>query len=582
MWGSFSSRLVPCPSQTNFQTLGSSVGRNAIRGAFPGTASSHAPTTVYIAEEFTAEEADILRRYFTNLDQPVFALVNLPEVVKGALFARYSRTALSLRRLFLKEFVGELDIEGDQSIDATIGLRRAEELYDKVFFEYGDDSVAQLGGVHLACEQASNVLTKVLEWGRLMSYLEQSTRYIAYDQRLGGRYRYYRDPDLLTSEFGTRYVADMDRMFDAYSSLIPQLTEFFRESVPKDPNDSDFAYRSAIKARALDAIRGMLPAASLSNVGIYGTGQAYEALLLRMRAHPLPEARAYADLMLTELRKVVPSFLKRVDLPERGVRTSAYMADTRESIEALTEQIFGDEVGGPVDDDVVDLVDFDPDGEIKMVAAMLYPHSSLSERAIEARVRNMTVEERVEVIRAYVGTRGNRRQRPGRAFERTDYRFDVLSDYGAFRDLQRHRMLTIDWQPLSPRHGFVRPPAVDAAGLVGEFDAVMDRSAALHDLLYDDFPDQASYAVSLAYRVRYSMQFNAREAIHMLELRTSPQGHEAYRRVCQRMHTAIGEVAGHKAVAEAMTFVDHSGEPALGRLDAERRAEEKRQGRTGN
>ncbi|MEM8707881.1 MAG: FAD-dependent thymidylate synthase [Actinomycetota bacterium] len=537
--------------------------------------------TVYIAEEFTAEEADVLRRYFTNLDQPVFALVNLPEVVKGALFARYSRTALSLRRLFLKEFVGELDIEGDQSIDATIGLRRAEELYDKVFFEYGDDSVAQLGGVHLACEQASNVLTKVLEWGRLMSYLEQSTRYIAYDQRLGGRYRYYRDPELLGSEFGTRYIADMDRMFDAYSALIPQLQEFFRTAQPKDPSDSDFAYRSAIKARALDAIRGMLPAASLSNVGIYGTGQAYEALLLRMRAHPLPEARAYADLMLTELRKVVPSFLKRVDLPERGVRTSAYMADSRDSMEALAETIFGDEIGGPVADDVVDLVDFDPDGEIKMVAAMLYPHSSLSERTIEAKVRNMTVEERVDVIKAYVGTRANRRQRPGRAFERTDYRFDVLSDYGAFRDLQRHRMLTIDWQPLSPRHGFVRPPAVDAAGLVSEFDAVMDRSAALHDLLLEDFPDQASYAVSLAYRVRYSMQFNAREAIHMLELRTSPQGHEAYRRVCQRMHTAIAEVAGHRAVAEAMTFVDHAGEPTLGRLDAERRAEEKRQGRTG-
>lgn len=534
--------------------------------------------TVYIAEDFTAEEADILRRYFTNLDQPVFALVNLPEVVKGALFARYSRTALSLRRLFLKEFVGELDIEGDQSIDATIGLRRAEELYDKVFFEYGDDSVAQLGGVHLACEQASNVLTKVLEWGRLMSYLEQSTRYIAYDQRLGGRYRYYRDPDILSNALGTRYVADMDRMFDAYSGLIPQMQEFFREAQPKEAGDSDFAYRTAIKARALDSIRGMLPASSLSNVGIYGTGQAYEALLLRMRAHPLPEARAYADLMLTELRKVVPSFLKRVDLPERGVRTSAYMADTRDSMEALADQFFGDDSGGPVADDVVELVDFDPDGEIKMVAAMLYPHTSLSEASIEARVRRMTVDERVDVIRAYVGTRANRRHRPGRAFERTDYRFDVLSDYGAFRDLQRHRMLTIDWQPLSPRHGYVRPAAVDAAGLASEFDAVMTRSAELHDALLEDHPDQASYAVSLAYRVRYSMQFNAREAMHMLELRTGPQGHEAYRRVCQRMHTAIRDVAGHTAVAAAMTFVDHTAEPTLGRLDAELAAEAKRKG----
>src|SRR5215213_7023215 len=150
--------------------------------------------TVYVAEEFSDEEADILRRYFTNLDGPVFALVNLPEVVKGALFARYSRSSKSLRRLFLDEFVGDLDITGDATIDATVGLRRAEELYDRVFFEYGDDSVAQLGGVHLACEQASNLLTKVLEWGRLMAYLEQSTRYIAYDTRLGGRYRYYRDP----------------------------------------------------------------------------------------------------------------------------------------------------------------------------------------------------------------------------------------------------------------------------------------------------------------------------------------------------------------------------------------------------
>jgi thymidylate synthase ThyX len=543
--------------------------------------------TVYVAEDFTAEEADILRRYFTNLDQPVFALVNLPEVVKGALFARYSRSPLSLRRLFLQEFVGDLDIEGDQTIDATVGLRRAEELYDRVFFEYGDDSVAQLGGVHLACEQASNVLTKVLEWGRLMSYLEQSTRYIAYDQRLGGRFRYYRDPEILGSALGTRYVADMDRIFDAYSGLVPQMQEFLRSVEPKASGDSDFAYRTAIKARALDAIRGMLPAASLSNVGIYGTGQAYEALLLRMRAHPLPEARTYADLMLHELRKVVPSFLKRVDLPDRGVRSSEYIADNRDSMQALVDalEVTGDggrhaDLGTSEDDDVVDLVDFDPDGEVKMVTAMLYPHTSVSERTIEQRVRAMTADERLDVVRAYVGNRENRRQRPGRALERTDYRFDVLSDYGAFRDLQRHRMLTIEWQPLSPRHGYVRPEAVEAAGVTDIFDATMARSAALHDALLDTHPDQAGYAVSLAYRVRYSMQFNAREAMHMLELRTTPQGHPAYRRVCQRMHRLIADEAGHHAVAEMMQFVDHGAEPTLGRRDAELRAEARRSDRT--
>ena len=165
--------------------------------------------TLYVPEEFTREETDVLRRYFSNLDGPVFALVNLPEVVKGALFARYSRSPKSLRRLFLDEFVNDLDIEGDESIDATVGLSRAEELYERVFLEYGDDSVAQLGGVHLACEQASNVLTKILEWGRLMSYLEQSTRYIAYDSRLGGRYRFHRDPAVLAGPFGARYVGDM-------------------------------------------------------------------------------------------------------------------------------------------------------------------------------------------------------------------------------------------------------------------------------------------------------------------------------------------------------------------------------------
>ena len=296
--------------------------------------------TVYVSEEFTPPEADVLRRYFTNLDGPVFALVNLPEVVKGALFARYSRSAKSLRRLFLDEFVGDLDIAGDATVDATVGLARAEELYDRVFFEYGDDSVAQLGGVHLACEQASNLLTKVLEWGRLMSYLEQSTRYIAYDTRLGGRYRYHRDPEVLGSPLGLRYVGDIDRMFDTYADMAAVMLDYFRDRFPKQPGDSDFVHRQALKAKALDAVRGALPAAALSNVGIYGTGQAYEALLLRMRAHPLPEARGYADLMLTELRKVIPSFLKRVDVNDRGVAASTYLATTRTATDEIAARLF--------------------------------------------------------------------------------------------------------------------------------------------------------------------------------------------------------------------------------------------------
>ena len=530
---------------------------------------------VYVPESFTADEADVLRRYFTNLDGPVFALVNLPEVVKGALFARYSRSHKSLRRLFLDEFVGDLDVSGDHSVDATIGLARAEELYERVFFDYGDDSVAQLGGVHLACEQASNLLTKILEWGRLMSYLEQSTRYIAYDNRLGGRYRYYRDPAVLSSSLGTRYVGDLDRIFDAYSRSVDVATEHVRSTVERGPDVSEFVYRTATRAKALDAVRGILPAAATSNVGIYGTGQAFEALLLRMRSNPLPEARDYADLMLHELRKVIPSFLRRVDLPERGGRWSEYLATTRNDTATLVSELFGSTPVEPAAE--VELVDFDPEAEDKLLAAICYSHSTLPEHQLLDRVRQLGVDERVSLIRAYVGDRENRRHKPGRAFERSFYRFDVLSDYGAFRDMQRHRMLTIEWQRLTPNHGFTRPELVTEADLGSEFDDAMERSAGLYDALNNEFPQQASYAVSMAYRIRYAMQFNAREAIHMLELRSSPQGHPSYRRVALEMHRLIGEQAGHHAIAASMNHMTTEA-PELERLEAERRAEARRDG----
>lgn len=529
--------------------------------------------TLYVPEDFSNDEADILRRYFTNLDLPVFALVNLPEVVKGALFARYSRSPRSLRRLFLDEFVNDLEISGDQAVDATVGVDRAESLYEKVFVEYGDDSVAQLGGVHLACEQSSNVLTKILEWGRLMSYLEQSTRYIAYDDRLGGRYRYFRDPEILAGKHGTRYVGDMDRMFDSYSLLASSVTDHVRATIPKADTDSDFVYRQATRAKALDAVRGALPASSLSNVGIYGSGQAYEQLLLRMRAHPLPEARGYADMMLVELRKVIPSFLRRVDVQERGVDWSNYLETNATNMSSLVEDLFSDSIASQPDE--VTLVDFDPDGENKLIASACYAYSHLPESQIIAKIAKMNTDDKLKILEQYIGDRKNRRHRPGRAFERTDYRFDVLSDYGAFRDMQRHRLLTIEWQQLTPYHGYSRPDLVDSAGVSEVFDEVMQRSGALYDTLVGENPHQASYAVSMAYRIRYSMQFNAREAMHMLELRSSPQGHPSYRRVALEMHRQIAEVAGHRAIAASMIHMTTEA-PELERLESERRAESKR------
>src|SRR5438093_6541522 len=287
-------------------------------------------------EAFTSEERSLLSPYFTNLDGSIFALVNLPEVVKGALFARYSRSSKSLRRLFLDEFLTSGTLW--QPLPTPLDTTRADQLYARILSEYGDDSVAQLGGVHLACEGVSNIATKVLEWGRLMAYLEQSTRYIPYDDRPDGKYRYH-IPQELTGALRERYVATLDRSFDTYRVWLPKLRAFYEKRFPRDPAESETVYRMTIRAKALDTLRGMLPAATTSNVGIYGTGQAYEQLLLRMRAHPLAEVRWYADPMLAELRKVIPAFLKRVDLPERGGAWSRYLAATRTATDDVAARL---------------------------------------------------------------------------------------------------------------------------------------------------------------------------------------------------------------------------------------------------
>jgi thymidylate synthase ThyX len=529
-----------------------------------------------LEERFTDEERAALAPYFTDLAGPVFALVNLPEVVKGALFARYSRSPKSLRRLFLDEFLrGEGAVAAASGEVAESARRRAEQLYERVFVEYGDDSVAQLGGVHLACEGASNVLTKVLEWGRLMAYLEQSTRYIPYDDRPGGRYRYH-IPAELAGALRERYAAVLDRAFETYATWLPRMIDFYTARFPRAAGDSEAVYRSTIRAKALDSLRGLLPAATVSNVGIYGTGQAYEQLLLRMRAHPLAEVREYARLMLRELRKVVPAFLRRVEVPERGGAWSRYLAESREAIAGVAADLLAGVEPAPRDE--VTLTDFDPEGEVKVVAAALYAVSQLPDDQLLAMARRLSVEERTAVLRAYAGKRANRRHRPGRAFERAAYRFDVLTDYGAFRDLQRHRLLTLEWQRLSPRHGYALPEAVDEAGAGQDWRRAMAESASLHDAIAAaGLAEVAPYAVAMAYRVRFYMDMNAREAMHVIELRTTPQGHPAYRRVCQTMHRLIGEVAGHRAIAGVMSFADHSA-VELERLQAERAAERRRAG----
>jgi thymidylate synthase ThyX len=442
--------------------------------------------------------------------------------------------------------------------------------------EYGDDSVAQLGAAHLACEGVSNVLTKILEWGRLMAYLEQSTRYVPYTDRPGGQWKYHVPAELDGSPLRDRFIRTLNTAFDTYVRWIPALEAHFREKYPKTPEDSDGVYRSVIRAKALDTLRGLLPAATTSNVGLFGTGQAFEALLLRMFAHPLREVRAHADLMLAELRQVIPAFMARLDQPNRGGRWIEYLAETGRGFDVAARGLLANIPAAASDE--VTLTDFDPDGELKVAAAALYSHSTLPDAQLLALARRLSTDDRAALLKAYAGPRGNRRHKPGRAFERTRYRFDVLTDYGAFRDLQRHRMLTLEWQPLSPRHGYTEPAAIGEAGAQDDWRVVMRQSAELYEeLAAAGLADVAPYAVVMAYRVRFYMDMNAREAMHVIELRTAPQGHPAYRRVCQLMHRAIADVAGHRAIAAAMQFADHS-EVELERLQSERAMERKRQG----
>jgi len=532
----------------------------------------------YHAEPFTPSETAVLNRFFTNTDRPVFGLINLPEVVKGALFARYSRSPKSLRRLFLDEFASDPETGAGAAAsgagdDPPVATKRAEDLYRRVFFDFGDDSVAQLGGAHLACEQASNLLTKVLERGRLAAYLEQSTRYVRYDIKLGGRRRYLLPDEIADSALAAPYVSHMDTVFDTYSRMLAKTTDMLEERRLADGADPKRVGSAATRVKACDAVRGMLPVSTLSNVGVYATGQAYEAALARMWAHPVAEVRDYARMMLAELRKIIPSFLTRVDLEDRGVAWSRYLEGARSDLEEQASDLPPPSDPGPS----VVLTDWDPDAEAKIAAAALYAVSEAADAELRRVVSEMSPAQRAEVIAALVGDRRDRRHKPGRAMERSAYRFDVKCDIGAFRDLQRHRMMTIEWQRFSTRLGYDVPSAVTGQGLEGEWRSVMDGAGELYESVRAALgADVAQYVVPFAYNVRFVMEMSPRQALHLIELRSRPSGHPAYRSVAYQMHAAIRDKAGHRLIAGSMGFVDHN-DVDLGRLEGERRAQAERE-----
>jgi thymidylate synthase ThyX len=517
------------------------------------------------ASEFTAAESALLARYFTNLDRPVFALRNLPEVVKGALFSRYSRTEKSLRRVLLDEFINEPESGFDQlselsaESDDMVAVRHAEEFYERVLVGYGDDSVAELAGAHVAVERVSTLAAKALEDSRIgISPLEKSTRYVRFD-RPGpdGRHLYYRGPELAHPA----YEPTADALFSAFSALIEPVTNSIRERFPLEEGETDRAWKSATRAKALDMLRGLLPAGTLTNMGMFGNGRAFEYLITKMAAHELPECRRLATDLHRELELVIPAFVKRAIDDRYGAPAAQRIAKTRAATGALAQRS-GRVGSGPS----VRLIEHDLDAERKVVAAALFPHTDSGWEDLTA--------DPAAVLDAILGDRANRRQRAPRALEHAQYVFEIVANFAAYRDLHRHRMLTQDRQLLGTALGYDLPNGLAELGMEARFRTAIESAAAAHQSLEGAVgPALAQYVVPLAFHVRWYFRVNLREVYHLCELRTTPQGHPDYRWVAQEMFRLVSQV--HPRLAQYARFVDLGPGDELERRKAERRLDEK-------
>jgi thymidylate synthase ThyX len=515
--------------------------------------------------DLSEPERELLRRYCTNLDRRVFALRNLPEVVKGALFSRYSRTEKSLRRVLLDEFLREpaagIDLAGG-GLDHAVDAERAEDFYERVLVGYGDDSVAELAGAHVAVERVSNLAAKALEDSRVgISPLEKSTRYVRFD-RPGpdGRFAYHRGPELAHPA----YEPAMDALFSAFSELVMPLAERVREAHPRQPEETERAWKTATRARALDLLRGLLPAGTLTNLGLYGNGRAFEYLLTKLNAAELPECRELAGELHAELSQVIPAFVRRA-LDERyGGPAAAYLAEARRRVAALAART-GE--SRPAAGTEVRLVEHDADAERRVVAAALFPHADVPLDALGG-------EDVDAVLRALLDGRANRRHRAPRALEHAHYTFEITANFGAYRDLQRHRMLTQERQLLGTGLGYDTPDDLAGYGMEERFRGAVERAAEAHRTLEADLgPALAQYAVPLAFRLRWYFRVSLREVYHLCELRTGVQGHPDYRHVAQELFRQVAEV--HPRLAAYARFVDMSPGGELERRASERRIDQK-------
>jgi len=536
-------------------------------------------------DNFTEEEQKILSPYFTNLDKPVYAFTGrVPEEVVAVLFSKYSRSKDNLRENFLK-LVKDPD-SGFQEILNTVGtgdeagfsvaLGKARDFFQRILVGYGDDSVGELGIAHVAVENVSNIATKRLEDARLTSPLEKSTRYVVYDKTM-----FLREPKIMASEFADEYVKVNELLLGTYSEQIEPMKEHVRSLWPIEEFDlfgkkineitderelkrSRTAYEAAVRAKALDVLRYYMPASTLTNVGITANGRGFEYLIRKLMSDELEEVRSIGQQMYEELSKVIPSLVKRA-------KPSEYYVKTRAGMRNLASLTFADTELKKAK--TVTLIDYDKEAEEKIVSAALYGFTELSMEQIKEKVKSMTSEERLSVVKEYMNKRTNRREKPMRAAEVAYYTFDILSDYGAYRDLQRHRMLTQISQPLTVVHGYDVPPELKEVGFEEKFHECMKAASELYEKLHIKYPHEAQYIVPFAYKIRYLFVFNLREAFHLIELRSMPQGHPSYRHIVQEMYRQIKEI--HPVFAQYMRYVYLDERDSLGRLKGELKTQEK-------
>jgi thymidylate synthase ThyX len=511
-------------------------------------------------------------KYFTNKHGNVFGLINLPEVIKGALFSRYSRSPHGLREILQKEFI-QSDQSGFADIaiaeqDQSLAIQKAKAFYDRVLIGYGDDSVAELGGAHLACEGISNIAAKAIEDSRLgISFLEKSTRYVAFDQKINGQYLYYKEPTIMASAFRGIYVNTMDHLFDTYSELILPMTTFLSDYYPREEGVSDRAYGNTIRAKALDLLRGLLPMATLTNVGLFGNGRALEHLLIKLNGSGHRELIELSTSMEAELKQMIPSFVKRAS-SDHGYAYSHYLESTRNNTRKVAQAITQKHAIG---ERLVTLCNHDRDAIDRVVTGIIHDSSTDSWQSIYHQVRKLANDKKQEIIQTYLGDRASRHQKPGRAFEETSYTFDIFADIGAYRDLQRHRVLSQNHQPYTCHYDFDVPWEVSMAGVADRYAYALEDARTAFTVIAEELPNEAQYVVPFAYKMRWRMTINLRSLYHFVELRTCKQGHANYREIAQQLYWAVYRV--HPMLVEGMK-VDLATYD-LSRLDSEIKIDER-------